>query len=107
MDIHDKKLHTDRWFTYLQFQICKEFEEIEKEVNGTNRFVTKSWNKKKNSEGGGADKILRNGKVFDKVGVNKSTVSGKFKRDFRKNIPGSNTMLPYVVCMDSKPIDTP
>ena len=67
-----------------------EFEEIEKEVNGTNRFVTKSWNKKKNSEGGGTYKILRNGKVFDKVGVKLPNTKyfialGNSKKDAEQN----------------------
>ena len=40
-------------------------------------------------EGGGLSRILKNGKVFDKVGVNKSTVSGVFKEEFRSKILGA------------------
>ncbi len=90
MDIEDKKIHADKWFSYLQFQICKEFEELESQKRGKNKFISTSWNKKKISEGGGTYNILNNGKIFDKVGVNKSTVSGQFKKDFRNNVPGAN-----------------
>ena len=44
---------------------------------------------KKSKGGGGTYKILKNGKIFDKVGVNKSTVSGIFSKKFRKNILGA------------------
>ena len=88
MDIEDKKTYSDKWFSYLQVQICNHFEKIEKEANSFKRFISTSWNKKSNS-GGGSYNILRNGKVFDKVGVNKSTVSGIFSKKFRKNIPGA------------------
>ena len=90
MDIEDKKIHTDKWFTYLQVQICKEFEKLERQNGGKMNFTSKSWAKKQASEGGGNYRILRNGKIFDKVGVNKSTVSGRFKKKFRKKILGAN-----------------
>ena len=45
--------------------------------------------KKNKSEGGGKSLILKNGLVFDKVGVNKSTVSGKFKKEYWGKIPGT------------------
>mgnify|MGYP001502310178 CR=1 FL=1 len=46
-------------------------------------------NKKK--EGGGTSFLLSNGKIFDKVGVNKSTVSGIFPRQFRSKILGAES----------------
>ncbi len=88
MDIEDKKTYSDKWFSYLQAQICNHFEKIENDANGFKRFISTSWNKKSNG-GGGTYNILSNGKVFDKVGVNKSTVSGIFSKKFRKNIPGA------------------
>ena len=88
MDLEDRKLYSDKWFSYLQAQICNHFEKIEKDYKSSKKFVSTSWSKKING-GGGNYKILRNGKVFDKVGVNKSTVSGIFTKKFRKNILGA------------------
>ena len=88
MEIEDRKTYSDKWFSYLQIQICNHFEKIEKEMNSVKKFISTDWNKK--SEGGGGTyKILKGGKIFDKVGVNKSTVSGTFSKKFRKNIPGA------------------
>ena len=88
MDIEDKKIYSDKWFSYLQEQICNQFEKIEKDAKSHNKFVSTNWYKK-NNKGGGTYKILKNGKIFDKVGVNKSTVSGTFAKKFRKNILGA------------------
>ena len=79
MDIEDKKLYSDKWFSYLQAQICDHFEKIEKDSKSSKKFISKNWSKKTNG-GGGTYKILKNGKVFDKVGVNKSTVTGTFSK---------------------------
>ena len=76
-----RKKMTDNWFTYLQSQICKEFQFFEK---GRKKFVRKDWSKKKKNEGGGTSFLLTGGNVFEKVGVNKSTVSGKFSNKFKK-----------------------
>ena len=89
MDLEDKKLYSEKWFSYLQTQICNQFENIEKDSKSSKKFISKRWFKKI-SGGGGTYKILRNGKVFDKVGVNKSTVSGVFSKKFRKNILGAS-----------------
>ena len=88
MDIKTKKIYSDKWFSYLQEQICNNFEKIEKDSKSFKKFISTSWFKK-NNDGGGTYKILTNGKVFDKVGVNKSTVSGTFSKQFRKKIPGA------------------
>ena len=76
----------NNWFEYLQAQICREFEILE---NNNVKFYRKDWSKKKSKEGGGTSYLLSGGKIFDKVGVNKSTVSGTFKKDFRSKILGA------------------
>jgi len=82
-----RKKMVDSWFSYLQSQICKEFQFLEK---GTKKFVRRDWNKKNKNEGGGTSFLLSNGNVFEKVGVNKSTVSGKFLKKFRHQILGAS-----------------
>ena len=80
---------------YLQSLICYEFERIEKEVSKRKRIVSKKnlkkyVSKKDVNEGGGQYFILKNGQVFDQVGVNFSRVQGKFPKNFRSKIPGAN-----------------
>ncbi len=87
MDNNIKKKITRNWFKILQDVICKEIETLE---GTTNKFDIKKWNRSKiKDEGGGEYRILRNGKIFDKVGVNFSEVYGKFPKGFNKNIPGA------------------
>ena len=83
MKISLKQELTKQWFKNLQDIICKNIEEIE---NKKIIFVSKKWkrNKKKN-EGGGEFKLLENGKVFEKVGVNFSEVYGKFPDGLKEN----------------------
>ena len=81
-----KKKMTDSWFSYLQSQICKEFEFLEKNKV---KFLKRDWTKSKKNEGGGTSYLLSKGKIFDKVGVNKSTVSGVFPKKFRSKILGA------------------
>ena len=87
-----KKKMTDSWFSYLQSQICKEFEFLEKNKI---KFVKRNWKKNKINEGGGTSFLLSNGKIFDKVGVNKSTVSGIFPKKFRSKILGAGKKGKY------------
>ena len=75
-----RKKMADSWFSYLQMQICKEFEYLEKNKV---KFSKREWSKNKKNEGGGTSFLLSKGKIFDKVGVNKSTVSGIFPKRFR------------------------
>ena len=83
-----KKKIVKNWFKILQNVICLEIEELEgkKKI-----FKSKSWLRGKNkNEGGGEFRILENGKIFDKVGVNFSEVYGKFSKEFKNKIPGTN-----------------
>ena len=87
-----KKKMADKWFSYLQIQICKSFELLE---NSKSKFSKRDWHKKKIKEGGGTSYLLSGGKTFDKVGVNKSTVSGTFPKKFRSRILGAEKKGKY------------
>ena len=82
-----KKLARD-WFKILQDMICLEIEKIEKNKV---KFKSTNWERNKiKNEGGGEYRILKNGKIFEKVGVNFSEVYGKFSNKFKNRIPGTN-----------------
>ena len=87
-----RKKMADSWFSYLQNQICKEFEYLE---DNKIKFYKREWSKKKKNEGGGTSFLLTGGKIFDKVGVNKSTVSGVFAKKFRSKILGAGNNGKY------------
>ena len=87
MDLEIKKHLASNWFKTLQHALCDDILKIEKNKI---KFRIKKWEKNiKNDEGGGEYRILKNGKVFEKVGVNFSKVYGKFPKQFQKNIPGA------------------
>ena len=87
MDKEIKKKIAKNWFKILQNIICFEIEKLEK---SSAKFVSKKWEKNLNkNEGGGEYRILKNGKIFEKVGVNFSEVNGTFSKDIRKKIPGT------------------
>ena len=87
MDLDIKKDLVSNWFRLLQDVICNDI--ISLESNKT-KFLSTTWKRnQKKDEGGGEYRILKNGKVFDKVGVNFSKVYGKFPKKFQKNILGA------------------
>jgi len=88
MDKEIKKKIASNWFRLLQNIICDDIEKIE---NKKIKFRSKTWKKSKiKDEGGGEFRILKSGKVFEKVGVNYSEVNGKFSNEMKKKIPGAN-----------------
>jgi len=90
----DRKEQAGAWFRSLRDQICTAFEKIETGLQGSEhapqppgRFEHKNWQREGNA-GGGEISLMR-GRVFEKVGVNISTVYGDFSEEFRKQIPGA------------------
>lgn len=89
---NNRRADAEAWFTKLRNQICDSFEAIEADYDGpladqpTGQFERRSWQRE---GGGGGVMSLMNGRVFEKVGVNISTVHGTFSEEFRGNIPGA------------------
>ena len=92
-----RKAQAAAWFAELRDAICDRFEALEDALTGTNsdqpagRFERKSWQRPDESggDGGGGVMSIMRGRVFEKVGVNISTVSGTFSEEFRAKIPGA------------------
>ena len=86
--LKNKKQLASLWFKELRDKICQSFVEIEnnKSIKKQIIFNQKTWDR----DGGGGGVIsIMHGNVFEKVGVNISTVHGKFSREFRQQIPGA------------------
>ncbi len=81
------------WFESLRDRICAEFEAIEREAGSDARFGYTPWDREAEGltvgEGGGGVRGVMKGKVFEKVGVNVSTVGGEFAPDFAQSIHGA------------------
>ena len=87
--VRNKRIARD-WFIELRDLLCSAFESIEADlVGGPNasltpgKFERKAWQR---DGGGGGETSIMHGRVFEKVGVNVSTVFGAFDKKFQ----GSN-----------------
>ena len=100
--LEDRKERASAWFGELRDLICARFEALEDALDGVNaerfagtepgRFEGTSWTRPggdgQEGGGGGVMSVMR-GRVFEKVGVNVSTVFGAFSEEFREQIPGA------------------
>ena len=81
------------WFEALRDRICAEFEAIEREAGSDAAFEYTAWDREAPGlapgAGGGGVRGVMKGKVFEKVGVNVSTVGGEFAPEFAATIHGA------------------
>lgn len=79
------------WFESLRDRICASFESIEREAGNEASFDFTPWHRDDDPDGagGGGVRGVMKGKVFEKVGVNVSTVGGAFNPEFAQSIHGA------------------
>jgi coproporphyrinogen III oxidase len=71
-----------QWFRALQLEICRGLEELD----GSGEFVEDAWSRQ--GGGGGYSRVLTNGALFEKAGVNWSEVYGAMDPAFASRLPG-------------------
>ena len=102
MTLDERKAAAASWFASLRDSLCAAFEAIEDDYKGASdrpagRFQRKDWKRPTPDgvDGGGGTMALMKGRVFEKVGVNFSTVYGRFEPQFAKEIPGADVDPSY------------
>jgi coproporphyrinogen III oxidase len=93
IELDEEQQAARAWFESLRTRICAAFEAIEREAGSDASFTFTPWNREAQGtlpgEGGGGIRGVMKGKVFEKVGVNVSTVGGALSPDFAGTIHGA------------------
>src|SRR5436190_14479071 len=91
LELDDQQQAARDWFEALRDRICSAFEDIEREAGSEASFAFTPWDRTDASgePGGGGVRGQMTGKVFEKVGVNVSTVGGAFSPELARSIPGA------------------
>ena len=89
--LNDHQQSARDWFEKLRDMICAEFVAIEHEAGSDAAFNFIPWDRVDHdgTPGGGGVRGVLKGKIFEKVGVNVSTVGGAFNPEFAQNIHGA------------------
>lgn len=92
----DQTAAAKEWFESLRDRICAAFEAIEREAGSDAGFDYTAWDREEegNADPGGGVRGVMKGKVFEKVGVNVSTVHGSFAPQFAGTINGASVENP-------------
>ncbi len=91
IELDEQQAAARTWFETLRDRICAEFVNIERESGSDACFDYTQWHRDDDlsGAGGGGVRGVMKGKVFEKVGVNVSTVGGAFAPEFAKTIHGA------------------
>lgn len=91
IELDEEQQAARAWFESLRDRICGAFEEIEREAGSGAAFEYTPWDRvdADGSPGGGGVRGLMRGEIFEKVGVNVSTVGGRFNPEFARTIHGA------------------
>lgn len=94
-----QKDKVEKWFSKLRNEICMSFENIENnQTSGpfsdlpAGRFELTQTKRDEGNGGGGLMSVMRGGRVFEKVGVNISTVYGKLNPLMQKSMASRKEM---------------
>lgn len=108
LTLDDQQQQARSWFEHLRDLICAEFTAIEREAGSDADFEYIAWDRIEDAadthdgtgndgtgnygvhDGGGGVRGVMKGKVFEKVGVNVSTVGGTFNPEFAASINGAD-----------------
>jgi len=113
IDIEQRKQAAAEWFANVRDRLCAALEACEDDCEGPNgtgeiepgRFERTPWHRGAGASqavsgddearggadgGGGVMSVMREGRVFEKAGVNVSTVWGEFSKEFRERMPGAD-----------------
>src|SRR3954452_22511429 len=91
IELDEQQQQARTWFERLRDRICDALEAIEREAGSEARFDYTPWDRTDpdGSPGGGGVRGMMRGAVFEKVGVNVSTVAGRFTKEFARSVHGA------------------